>query len=78
MLAFKDDSYLDSYISTIGIDFDVEDKDGDGGDVKAVTEEERLGDLLKRESLRPDVMLAEGEGDNEDDVLLPWDKNEEV
>lgn len=35
-------------------------------------------DLLKRESLRQDVMLAKGEGDSEDDVLLPWDKNEEV
>ncbi|CAA7053101.1 unnamed protein product [Microthlaspi erraticum] len=61
---------------------DVEDgeEDGiDGGDVKPVTGEERLGDLLKREWVRPDMMLAEGEeeSDDEDDVMLPWEKNEE-
>lgn len=62
---------------------DVEDNDEgggiNGGDVKPVTGEERLGDLLKREWVRPDMMLAEGEegSDEEDDVLLPWEKNEE-
>ncbi|CAN7011304.1 hypothetical protein IGI04_012032 [Brassica rapa subsp. trilocularis] len=63
---------------------DEEDDDNDGGDgeedvKKPVTGEERLGDLLKREWVRPDVILAEGEesGDEEDDdVLLPWEKNE--
>ncbi|KAJ4873414.1 CRS1 / YhbY (CRM) domain-containing protein [Raphanus sativus] len=56
-------------------------EDDDVEDVKPVTGEERLGDLLKREWVRPDVMLAEGEeeedSDDEDDVLLPWEKNEE-
>ncbi|KAJ0249160.1 EMB1865 [Hirschfeldia incana] len=58
-----------------------EEEDNDGEeDVKPVTGEERLGDLLKREWVRPDVMLAEGEeesDDEEDDVMLPWEKNEE-
>ncbi|XP_010506871.1 PREDICTED: CRM-domain containing factor CFM3, chloroplastic/mitochondrial-like isoform X1 [Camelina sativa] len=60
---------------------DVEDDEGggiNGGDVKPVTGEERLGDLLKREWVRPDMMLAEGEeSEEEDEVLLPWEKNEE-
>ncbi|KFK28760.1 hypothetical protein AALP_AA7G043300 [Arabis alpina] len=60
-------------------DEDSEDVEDGGGDVKPVTGEERLGDLLKREWIRPDMMLAEGEeeSDDEDDVLLPWEKNEE-
>ncbi|KAH0925536.1 LOW QUALITY PROTEIN: hypothetical protein HID58_017792 [Brassica napus] len=44
-------------------------------DVKAV------GDLLDRECVRPDVILAEGEEDSDDEdddtVLLQWDKNED-
>ncbi|XP_006296939.2 CRM-domain containing factor CFM3, chloroplastic/mitochondrial [Capsella rubella] len=60
---------------------DVEDDEEsgmNGGDVKLVTGEERLGDLLKREWVRPDMMLAEGEeSEEEDDVLLPWEKNEQ-
>nr|VDD52117.1 unnamed protein product [Brassica oleracea] len=51
-------------------------KDNDEEDVKKpVTGEERLGDLLKREWVRPDVILAEGEesDDEEDDD----EKNEE-
>ncbi|KAF8097382.1 hypothetical protein N665_0290s0040 [Sinapis alba] len=63
-------------------EFDEDDvEDNDGEDVKPVTGEERLGDLLKREWVRPDVMLAEGEeesdDEDDDDVLLPWEKNEE-
>ncbi|CAN6991044.1 hypothetical protein IGI04_003372 [Brassica rapa subsp. trilocularis] len=59
---------------------DAEDNDGDGGDAKTVTGEERLGDLLKREWVRPDVILAEGEEESEvedDDVSLPWEKKNE-
>nr|VDD33031.1 unnamed protein product [Brassica oleracea] len=51
-------------------------EDNDEEDVKKpVTGEERLGDLLKREWVRPDVILAEGEesDDEEDDD----EKNEE-
>ena len=63
---------------------DDEEDDNDGGDgeedvKKPVTGEERLGDLLKREWVRPDVILAEGEesdDEEDDDVLLPWEKNE--
>ncbi|WZY94378.1 hypothetical protein YC2023_066707 [Brassica napus] len=44
-------------------------------DVKAV------GDLLDRECVRPDVILAEGDEDSDDEdddtVLLQWDKNED-
>ncbi|KAG2315860.1 hypothetical protein Bca4012_066708 [Brassica carinata] len=65
-------------------DDDDEDNDAEDNDVdvKPVTGEERLGDLLKREWVRPDVMLAEGEeasddGEEDEDVLLPWEKNEE-
>uniref|UniRef100_A0A0D3ACL1 CRM domain-containing protein n=3 Tax=Brassica TaxID=3705 RepID=A0A0D3ACL1_BRAOL len=57
-----------------------EDAEDNGGDVKAVTGEERLGDLLKREWVKPDVILAEGEEESEvedDDVLLPWEKKNE-
>lgn len=50
-------------------------EDNDEEDVKKpVTGEERLGDLLKREWVRPDVILAEGEesdDEEDDDVLLP-------
>lgn len=61
---------------------DEEDDEGDGviaGDATPVTGEERLGDLLRREWVRPDLMLAEREesDDDNDDVLLPWEKNEE-
>ncbi|CAN7135363.1 unnamed protein product, partial [Brassica rapa subsp. narinosa] len=48
-------------------------EDNEEEDVKKpVTEEERLGDLLKREWVRPDVILAEGEesDDEEDDDVL--------
>ncbi|XP_056175164.1 CRM-domain containing factor CFM3, chloroplastic/mitochondrial [Syzygium oleosum] len=39
------------------------------------TGDERLGDLLRREWIRPDSFLEEDEGGGEDDaVLLPWEK----
>ncbi|KAL2516941.1 CRS1/YhbY (CRM) domain-containing protein [Abeliophyllum distichum] len=40
--------------------------------------DEKLGDLLKRDWVRPDTMLLENE-DDEDDALLPWERgvNEE-
>ncbi|KAI6683399.1 hypothetical protein NL676_029312 [Syzygium grande] len=39
------------------------------------TGEERLGDLLRREWIRPDSFLEEDEGGGEDDAgLLPWEK----
>ncbi|KAI9173722.1 hypothetical protein LWI28_005407 [Acer negundo] len=51
-----------------------EDEEEGGGGVMAVTGEERLEDLLKREWVRPNVILAE-ENEEGDDVL-PWEKEE--
>lgn len=48
----------------------------DGGDAMPVTGEERLGDLLRREWVRPDFMLAESES-GRDDTVLPWERDEE-
>lgn len=39
-----------------------------------VTGEERLGDLLRREWVRPDAILAE---DKHDEMVLPWERGEE-
>lgn len=41
-----------------------------------VTGEERLEDLLRREWVRPNTILREVEGE-EDDSLLPWEREEE-
>lgn len=38
-------------------------------------EEEKLGDLLKRDWVRPDMILEES--DDEGDTLLPWERNAE-
>lgn len=45
----------------------------DGDDVMPVTGEEKLGDLLQREWVRPDLMLVEAESDD----VLPWEREEE-
>lgn len=42
----------------------------------AATGEERLEDLLRREWVRPNTVLREVEGE-EDDSLLPWEREEE-
>lgn len=62
-------------------DDDEEEHDGDmeldGPDsMPAASGEEKLGDLLQREWVRPDYILAEEKGD--DDVALPWEKEEEL
>ncbi|GMN56733.1 hypothetical protein TIFTF001_025850 [Ficus carica] len=41
-----------------------------------VTGEEKLGDLLQREWIRPDFVLEDDE--SKDDVALPWEREEEV
>lgn len=43
-------------------------------DALPMTGEERLGDLLKREWVRPDAILVE---DNSDEMVLPWERDEE-
>ncbi|XP_009767017.1 CRM-domain containing factor CFM3, chloroplastic/mitochondrial [Nicotiana sylvestris] len=40
-------------------------------------EEEKLGDLLKRDWVRPDMILGESDDDEGDDTLLPWERNVE-
>ncbi|XP_050375796.1 CRM-domain containing factor CFM3, chloroplastic/mitochondrial [Argentina anserina] len=62
---------------------DEDDEEEDGGGVEldgqnsmpAATGKEKLGDLLQREWVRPDYILAEEKGD--DDVALPWEKEQE-
>ncbi|XP_071901813.1 CRM-domain containing factor CFM3, chloroplastic/mitochondrial-like [Coffea arabica] len=44
-------------------------------DVGRVNGEEKLGDLLKRDWVRPDMMLVE-DGEDADSTLLPWEKEE--
>lgn len=54
-----------------------DDMELDGPDsMPAASGEEKLGDLLQREWVRPDYILAEEKGD--DDVALPWEKEEEL
>ncbi|KAB2609518.1 chloroplastic group IIA intron splicing facilitator CRS1 [Pyrus ussuriensis x Pyrus communis] len=59
---------------------DEEEDDGiglDGQDpVPAASGEEKLGDLLQREWVRPDYVLEEEKSG--DEVALPWEKEEEV
>ncbi|OMO96033.1 hypothetical protein CCACVL1_05105 [Corchorus capsularis] len=56
-------------------DEDEEEEDGiDEYNSRPVTGEERLGDLLKREWVRPDTMLEEKE---KDEAVLPWEREEE-
>lgn len=45
----------------------------EGGDAMAATGEEKLGDLLQRDWVRPDTMLIE----DEVDMTLPWERGEE-
>ncbi|GAV69270.1 CRS1_YhbY domain-containing protein [Cephalotus follicularis] len=49
-----------------------DDDDMDGGDLLPVTGDERLGDLLKREWVRPDTIFDKGE-----EEVLPWEREEE-
>lgn len=54
-----------------------DDMELDGPDsMPAASGEEKLGDLLQREWVRPDYILVEEKGD--DDVALPWEKEEEL
>ncbi|XP_021292060.1 CRM-domain containing factor CFM3, chloroplastic/mitochondrial [Herrania umbratica] len=54
-------------------DEDEEEDETDHNNSTPVTGEERLGDLLKREWVRPDTMLIERE---KDEGVLPWERDE--
>ena len=47
----------------------------DGEDTIPVTGDEKLGDLLQKEWIRPDFVLEEDEG--KDETTLPWEREEE-
>lgn len=55
---------------------DKDDNDLDSPEAMPVTGEERLGDLLQREWIRPDGALDSKE-DGEDEMVLPWEREEE-
>ncbi|KAK9278398.1 hypothetical protein L1049_027963 [Liquidambar formosana] len=59
----------------LGLD-DEEEDDGelDGDDQMPVTGEEKLGDLLRRDWVRPDSMLVE---DDTDEMVLPWERGDD-
>ncbi|XP_060205565.1 CRM-domain containing factor CFM3, chloroplastic/mitochondrial [Lycium barbarum] len=40
-------------------------------------EEEKLGDLLKRDWVRPDMILEESDDEGDNSALLPWERNVE-
>ncbi|XP_022735859.1 CRM-domain containing factor CFM3, chloroplastic/mitochondrial-like isoform X2 [Durio zibethinus] len=63
-------------LRNLGLGLDDEDEDEDEMDYyksTPLTGEERLGDLLKREWVRPDTMLIERE---KDEAVLPWEREE--
>ncbi|KAL9256161.1 CRM-domain containing factor CFM3, chloroplastic/mitochondrial-like protein [Drosera capensis] len=53
------------------------DSDDDNEEEEEDEEEVVFGDLLKRDWIRPDTMLVEEKGKNEEKRLLPWQRGEE-
>lgn len=49
----------------------------DGRNSMNVTGDEKLGDLLRREWVRPDTILAERERNDEDEMKLPWERSDD-
>uniref|UniRef100_A0A2C9WGL7 CRM domain-containing protein n=1 Tax=Manihot esculenta TaxID=3983 RepID=A0A2C9WGL7_MANES len=47
-----------------------------GGDLAPVTGEERLADLLQREWVRPDTIFSNQDDEEDDDMVLPWERKE--
>ncbi|XP_062118130.1 CRM-domain containing factor CFM3, chloroplastic/mitochondrial [Humulus lupulus] len=73
-------------LRNLGLGSDDEDDNDDGGigldgenAMPAPTGGEKLGDLLQREWIRPDFVLAENEGeeDGQDEMVFPWEREEE-
>ncbi|OIW03640.1 hypothetical protein TanjilG_22297 [Lupinus angustifolius] len=52
----------------------LEETEDKGNDVVAVTGDERLGELLSREWVRPDSMLLLDEDKLNDEMVLPWER----
>lgn len=66
-------------LRNLGLGSDDEDEEGveeTGSGVEQVTGEEKLGDLLKRDWVRPDKMLLEDEEES-DSMSLPWERSAE-
>ena len=63
-------------LRNLGLGSDDEDENEgkvEGGVTMPATGEEKLGDLLRRDWVRPDCMLVE----DEDDVIFPWERGQE-
>ncbi|XP_059644089.1 CRM-domain containing factor CFM3, chloroplastic/mitochondrial [Cornus florida] len=61
-------------LRNLGLGSDDEEEENEENSSSPVTGEEKLGDLLKRDWVRPDVMLIE---DKDDESVLPWEREEE-
>lgn len=59
----------------LGDDDGEDEEEGEGGNVVGLSGDERLGELLKRDWVRPDTILDEG---MEDESVLPWEREVEV
>ncbi|KAJ8553438.1 hypothetical protein K7X08_024116 [Anisodus acutangulus] len=66
-------------LRNLGLGSDDEDEEEDNsklGTMQSNVEEEKLGDLLKRNWVRPDMILEESD-DEGDNTLLPWERGTE-
>ncbi|CAM8912149.1 unnamed protein product [Rhodiola kirilowii] len=73
-------------LRNLGLGSDDEDGDGDEDEEDVlesvspprvkVSGDEKLGDLLKRDWIRPDAMLLEEDQDRNDAFVFPWDRND--
>ncbi|KAK6921177.1 RNA-binding, CRM domain [Dillenia turbinata] len=68
-------------LRNLGLGSDDEDEEEeeevfDNAESRVVSGEEKLGDLLKRDWIRPDMMLVE-EKEGEDKNVLPWERSDE-
>ena len=62
----------------LGSDDELEEIDNRNDALPPVTGEEKLGDLLQREWIRPDFIFEESERDrDENDTVLPWERDNE-
>lgn len=65
-------------LRNLGLGSDDEEEEGDEGNSGLdVNGEGKLGDLLKRDWVRPDSMLLESDDEDDDETLLPWERSVE-
>ncbi|KAL8144437.1 hypothetical protein V2J09_017469 [Rumex salicifolius] len=62
-------------LRNLGLGGEDEEEEGDEVEMEELTGEEKLGDLLKKDWLRPDTMLVE-EDEGDEETLLPWEKGD--